>query len=187
MTWDAVHDGRTAFHACMRAVCRPGATQPIVRPALAVDAAIDHAAAVLLALLDADVTVAAAGSPALDALVAEIRTRTGARTDDVADADFVVAPPGHPVAHLVHRGTPIAPERGATIVYVADADCSTPVRLDGPGLAAPTMVDLPLPTAELGALREVNRHGLVGVDAFIALPDGVCALPRSTQVEELIT
>jgi alpha-D-ribose 1-methylphosphonate 5-triphosphate synthase subunit PhnH len=182
MTWDAVHDGRTAFHACMRAVCRPGATQPIVRPALAVDAAIDHAAAVLLALLDADVTVAAAGSPALDALVAEIRTRTGARTDDVADADFVVAPTGHPVAHLVHRGTPVAPERGATIVYVADAGCSRRL-IGGP---SPTMVDLPLPTAELGALREVNRHGLVGVDAFIALPDGVCALPRSTQVEELI-
>lgn len=185
MTWDTVHDGRTAFHACMRAVCRPGATQAIVRPGLAADAAIDHAAAVLLALLDADVAVVSVGSPALDAVVAEIRARTGARTGDVAEADFVVAPTGHGVADLVHRGTPLAPERGATIVYVADARCSTPVRLDGPGLAAPIVVDLPLPFAELGALREVNRHGPVGVDAFVAGPDGVCALPRSTQVEEL--
>jgi alpha-D-ribose 1-methylphosphonate 5-triphosphate synthase subunit PhnH len=184
MTWDTVHDGRAAFHACMRAACEPGATQPIARPAMASDAASDHAAAVLLALLDAEITVATAGSPALDALVAEIRARTGALPGDVADADFVVVPTGHPVADLVHRGTPIAPERGATIVYVADAGCSTPVRLDGPGLAAPALVDLPLPATELGALREANRHGPVGVDAFIATPDGVCALPRSTEVEE---
>lgn len=186
MTWDTVHDGRTAFDACMRAVCRPGANQSIPRPALEVDAASDHAAAVLLALLDADVTVAAAGSPALDALVAEIRIRTGARVGDVAEADFVVVPTGHPVAALVHRGTPVAPERGATIVYVVDACCSTPVRLDGPGLAAPTVLDLPLPAAEVRALRDANRGGRVGVDALIATPDGVCALPRSTRVEELV-
>jgi len=186
MIWDTVHDGRTAFDACMRAVCQPGANQPIARPALAVDAAMDHAAAVLLALLDADVTVAAAGSPELDALVAEIRVRTGARVAHVAEADFVVVPSGHPVAAHVHRGTPIAPERGATVVYVVGAGCSTRVRLDGPGLQTPTVVDLPLPTAELDALREANRRGPVGVDVLIATREGVSALPRSTEIDEPI-
>src|ERR1700754_5143047 len=65
MTWDSVHDGRTAFLTCMRAMCSPG--PPIELPCvpqICEHAELDSAAAILLALLDRGLSLAVSGDEA---------------------------------------------------------------------------------------------------------------------------
>ena len=185
MRWDAVHDARAAFLACLWALSHPGTSQgPLPAPGLDDDARLDGAAAVLLALLDADLALATVGGRHVAAVAERVRKATGAGDAPLDVADFVLVDPGTapgPVAAVARRGTALAPEAGATVVYCASG--SVAVVLDGPGLVAPTRVLLPLPPGELDALLASRTQPPLGVDALVVGPDGhVVGLPRSTHL-----
>jgi alpha-D-ribose 1-methylphosphonate 5-triphosphate synthase subunit PhnH len=152
------------------------------------DPALDSAAAVLLALLDAGLTVAHLGHQDAARTAAAVCDATGAQPGSVGSADFVLvfgdtrvlpAPP----ASLVRRGTLSASELGATIVYCGQPTGTRAV-IAGPGVDGTEHVDLPLDRGELAALQVANRQPLLGVDAFVV--DGhrnLVALPRSVTVD----
>ncbi len=91
MRWDSVHDGRTAFLACMQAMCSPGTPVELsVVPQVSEYAELDSAAAVLLAMLDHGLTLGVTGDDAANRVAAMVMGATGAGRGDVADADWVL-------------------------------------------------------------------------------------------------
>lgn len=186
--WDAVHDSRTAFLACLRAQCAPGTpVGPVPSPWLGSAACPDGAAAgtaagLLLSLLDPGLTLAAAGDTA-QLLAEALIERSRATAASVAEADFVLAS-GDPSAAIAaaRRGSRLQPERGATVVVVCGDDAST-VTLRGPGIENELTVAVPLGPGALQALRAVNARSPCGVDVLLAGAVAVQALPRSTVIE----
>jgi alpha-D-ribose 1-methylphosphonate 5-triphosphate synthase subunit PhnH len=185
-TFDRVHDGRTAFRAAFAATCDPGAVVACPRAGLVDDVALDRAAAVLLALLDPGVGLAATGDAATQRLAERLRALTLAGPAPEADADYVLAGPGAPAgtAGRVRRGTDLSPEQGATIIY-AGAWSPVSVALEGPGLPERRLASLRLPEGETAVLRRACAAAPRGVDALVAHPDGIAAVPRSVRIEEL--
>lgn len=181
MSWDPIHDSRTTFLACLRAVCRPGSQQgPVPAAGLAEDPVLDTAAAVLLALLDDGLGLAALGARA-ESVASLLRQQTGATAAALDSADFVLVGDGMAgAATRARTGGAATPELGATLVYCATA--STAVELSGPGLQHPVHVPLGISGDELVALRTANAAPPAGVDIFIAGARVVTALPRSTNV-----
>ena len=187
MIWDVVHDSREAFLACLWAQCSPGAVQGPLPPAgLSADPWLDGGAAILLALLDPGIGLAvAAQDPEAQVVGEELRRRTGAGITPIEEASFVLVGSGAPlgVAAAARRGSPLAPERGATIVYCAPPTPRT-VALRGPGVDGVVTTALPLARHELDALTLANGAPPCGVDAFVLVePDGVLALPRSVRIQ----
>jgi phosphonate C-P lyase system protein PhnH len=182
--WDMVHDGRLTFRACVRAICEPGAlVEAAPRAGWVADPALDRATAVLLALLDPGVGLAAAGEAART-VARRLTAVTGAAPAPVADAEFVLlgadAPAG--MAAQARRGNALHPERGATIVCACDGR-HTRVVAAGPGLPAARRLDLPVDRDGVAALIAAGAAPPAGVDAFLATARGLVALPRSTRLE----
>ena len=178
--WDAVHDGRAAFRACLRAMCQPG--QPVgglPRAGLAEEPLLDAATAVLLALLDAGVGLAVWGGERARAVGADLARLTGAAPAPVCDADFVLIGGGEGgAAGEARRGSALRPETGATLVYAGDWPPVGTV-LQGPGIEHPTVAQLALPPGELSLLAAAASAPPAGLDAFLVSPAGLTALPRS--------
>lgn len=181
--FDRVHDGRIAFRAALAATCDPGAVVPLPCAGVVADPALDRACAVLLALLDPGFGLAAVGDAAVGEACSALRALTGAGPAPEADADFVLVGAGARagVATRARRGTALAPEQGATVVY-AGRWAPVGLRLDGPGLAAPRAARLCLPPGEANALAASRVEAPLGVDAFVVSAGGVAALPRSVEV-----
>ena len=182
-TWDAVHDGREAFRACLRAMCEPGRPVPAPpRAGLASDPLRDAAAAVLLGLLDVGVGLCVVGDAAARELGDELLRRTGAAPAPLCDADFVLvagaAAGAGGAAAEARRGSALRPEAGATVVY-AGGWAPVVAVLEGPGLEAPAPVSLALPPGELELLAAAAAQPPAGVDAFVLSAAGLTALPRS--------
>ena len=180
MKWDSVHDGRTAFLACMHALCAPGTPieLPYV-PQLCEHAELDSAAAVLLALLDRGLTLGVAGCDAAHRVTAKVRDDTGASGGDVADSDWVLV---HGAAAdaiaRARRGSRLAPETGATLVIASAAE-PQPMSITGPGVAGRETVFVPLDTVAVHAFTAANSMLPCGVDLLIATGKCVIGLPRS--------
>ena len=179
--WDAVHDGRDAFRACLRAMCRPG--RPVgglPRPGLSEDPLLDAATALLLALLDVGVgfAVRGGGEPARTADAALARL-TGAAPAPVFDADFILIAGGEGgAAGEARRGSALRPEAGATLIYAGSWSPANAL-LRGPGIETPMPAQLTLPPGELSLLTAAASTPPAGVDAFLVSPAGLTALPRS--------
>jgi alpha-D-ribose 1-methylphosphonate 5-triphosphate synthase subunit PhnH len=180
-SWDAVHDGRTAFRACLRAMCAPG--EPVAglpRAGICGDPLLDRAAALLLALLDPGLGLAVAGGAEARACAERLARATGAAPAPLCDADFVLVTggPAGP-AREARRGSALAPEAGATLVYAGDWPPHE-AQLAGPGIEAERLrAALALPPGELALLAEAAAAPPAGVDAFVLSPTGLTALPRS--------
>lgn len=182
--WDMVHDGRRAFRACVRAICEPGALVEVApRAGWVGDPALDRAVAVLLALLDPGIGLAAAGEWAR-AVARRVAAETAAAPAPVADADFVLLTSDAPaeIVAQVRRGNALHPERGATVVRACAGGC-TSVLAAGPGLPAPRRLDVPLAREHVAALIAAGAAPPAGVDAFLTTAQGLVALPRSTRLE----
>lgn len=179
MKWDSVHDGRTAFLACMRALCAPGTPieLPYV-PQVCEHAELDSAAAILLALLDRGLTLGVAGGDAAHRVVAKVRDDTGATEGDVTDSDWLLV---HGVAAdaiaRARRGTCLAPETGATLVIASAAE-PQPMSITGPGVNGHQAVFVPLDTVAVHAFTAANSSLPCGVDVLIATGKCVIGLPR---------
>lgn len=179
--WDPVHDGRTAFRACLDAICRPGTAIPgVPRGRICAEPVLDRAAAVLLALLDPGLTLAVAGGPYARSAGEQLTRRTGAAPAPIDEADFVLVSGGTGgAAGAARRGTALHPELGATLVYAGDWPLCEAV-LRGPGIEERTRsARVSLPERELEALVAAAALPPAGLDAFVVAPAGLIALPRS--------
>jgi alpha-D-ribose 1-methylphosphonate 5-triphosphate synthase subunit PhnH len=186
MRWDPVHDGRTAFLACMRALCSPGT--PIELPVKArvyEHPELDRAAAILLALLDRGLALGVCGDDAAHRVAAAVCSETGAEGSDIDIADWVlVHGPAAAAISRAPRGTNRAPETGATLV-IATAEAARPMSLSGPGLLQPTTVHVPLDAVAVHALTAANSTQPAGVDVLLVTPECLIGLPRSVSIQEV--
>lgn len=186
MIWDPVHDSREAFLTCLRAQCAPGIPQGPLPPAgFSTDPNLDGASAILLALLDPGLGLCVAGDdPELASVGARLRHDTGAVPAELPDADFVLVGAGAPAGLVAQarRGSPLAPERGATVVYGVPARARE-VELSGPGVDGLLRVPVALADADLDAIGSANADLPRGVDVFIvSAQDQVVAIPRSVTI-----
>ncbi|MGV0722053.1 phosphonate C-P lyase system protein PhnH [Mycolicibacterium elephantis] len=180
MRWDRVHDGRTAFLACMWAMCTPGTPIELgCLPRIGARPELDGAAGVLLALLDRGLTLGVSGGEATHQVAAAVMAETGARPGDVADADWVLV---HGAAAdaiaCARRGGRLSPERGATLVLAAAAE-PHPVSIAGPGVHGQAEVWVPLDEVAVRAFAAANSAPPCGVDLLIVTGNCVIGLPRS--------
>lgn len=180
MSWDPVHDGRTAFLACMHAMCAPGI--PIEMPSVprcCDNAELDTAAAILLALLDRGLTLGVSGGDAAQRVAAAVMSDTGATAGDLHHADWILVhgPAAASIARAP-RGSRLAPETGATLVIAAAGE-PQPMSVSGPGIAAPTTILAPLDSASVPAFARANASPPCGVDLLIVTAGCVMGLPRS--------
>jgi alpha-D-ribose 1-methylphosphonate 5-triphosphate synthase subunit PhnH len=77
-------------------------------------------------------------------------------------------------------GTEEEPERGATVVVVGGEEV-TPVTVEGPGVAEPFEVNLPLARAAIEARQAACSRYPLGVDTVLIDAQGrVLGLPRTT-------
>ncbi|MGV9801396.1 phosphonate C-P lyase system protein PhnH [Mycobacterium sp. NPDC003449] len=179
-----MHDSRTVFLACMRAMCAPGVPVELpARPALTPVDELDGAAAVLLAVLDRGLALGVSGGPAAGEIGAMLAATTGAARGEVGAADWVLV---HGAAAdaitRAGRGSPLTPESGATVV-VAAAGAVAPVTLSGPGIAGSATAHIGLDALAVHALTAANSAPPCGVDVFIVDGDCVIALPRSVSLK----
>lgn len=184
MTWDVVHDSRTTFLACMRALCSPGTPIELsCVPGLSGYPELDRAAAVLLALLDHGLGLGFSGDEAVHRVAATACTLTGASVVDVGAADWVVVhgPPATAISQA-RRGTRAAPEDGATLVIATTGEARA-LTLSGPGLPEPTTCFIPLDAVALHALTAAKSNPPAGVDLLIITPECLIGLPRSVSVQ----
>ncbi|EKF23538.1 phosphonate C-P lyase system protein PhnH [Mycolicibacterium hassiacum DSM 44199] len=184
MRWDPVHDARTAFSACMHALCAPGTPVEIGRvPHLTDRAELDTAAAILLGLLDARVSLGVAGGAAAHRLAAEIRFGTGATDADVADSDWVlVHGPAAEAIRRARRGTRVTPETGATVVVATNA-APQRITVSGPGIpGGNATVWVPLDAVSVHAFIAANAARPRGVDLLLTTKSCVIGLPRSLEI-----
>ena len=179
---DPVLDAQRCFRAVLDAMAHPGriatvdfgGAPPPLDPATA---------AVLLTLVDAETPLwlDAAAAPARD----WIAFHCGAPPAPQAQAAFGVAL--GPVGLTgFGAGSDDAPEDGATlIVQVATLGRGRPLRLSGPGLAAPAVLRVGGLDADFIADWTANHARFPrGVDLILCAGPDLAALPRSVRIEE---
>jgi len=175
-----------AFRALLDAMSRPGTIHalPQARPA---DGAWGSALIVMQALLDHEVTFAVEAD---DRSVHEqILRRTGARSEALAAAGYVLADGAHAldVIEMVSEGYFEEPERSATVIIRVDAIGEGALRavLSGPGVQTVQPLQVGgLSAAALRALIERNAGYPTGIDTILVDPQGrIACLPRTTRIE----
>ena len=183
MSWDDVHDARLAFRTCLEAMSFPGRPASGLPPAgTAAEPSRDGATAVLLGLLDPGLGLACASGSEMPDLAAEICARTGAHPAPVEEADFILAGADRDptLPERARRGTALAPERGATLVYANAGREHSTLGLEGPGVAGVETARLGLSAEELASLRRANANPPAGIDLFAVEADGsLVGLPRT--------
>ena len=180
---DAVAGAQSSFRALLDALARPG-TRHRAGADLDPPAPLDRAtAAVLLTLVDADSCLWL--DPAFAAAASWIAFHCGPRlTADLAAADFVVTPTLATLATLA-TGTDEAPEDSATLILqLPGLDAGPELRLSGPGLRIPTILQLGLPTGFARAWAANHALFPRGIDLILCAGSTLTALPRSLRVEE---
>jgi alpha-D-ribose 1-methylphosphonate 5-triphosphate synthase subunit PhnH len=183
MRWDSVHDGRTAFLACMRAMCSPGTPIELaVVPQVCEHAELDSAAAILLALLDRGLSLGVSGGDAARRTAKMVIRETGSACGDVTNADWVLV---HGAAAdaiaRARRGTRLRPETGATLV-IATGSKPHPLSIDGPGVAGRSTAFVPLDAVSVHAFTAANSTPPCGVDLLVVTANCVIGLPRSVAI-----
>ena len=177
-----VLDSQACFRAVLDALAHPGrivaADAPDPPPPL--DPAT---AAVLLTLVDAETPLwlGDAAAPARDWIAFHCAAPLAAR----GEAAFGVSLGAVSLAGF-GTGTDDAPEDGATLILqVAALGRGLPLRLSGPGLAAPAV--LRVDGLAPGFVQEwAANHAMFprGVDLILCAGSRMAALPRSVRIEE---
>jgi alpha-D-ribose 1-methylphosphonate 5-triphosphate synthase subunit PhnH len=189
----AVPAAQQTFRAALEAMSRPGRIQtlpaevlqgiepPGLSPALT---------ALLLTLLDAEVSVWLHPQLATRGAPAYLRFHTGVRLSEQAEgADFVVLPaaaarPGSWLA--VHPGTDTRPESAGTLILDAQAlTAEGPLRLRGPGIEHEHRLGMagltPAHEAPFWQARPWPETNFpLGVDLMLCAGTQIAAVPRST-------
>jgi alpha-D-ribose 1-methylphosphonate 5-triphosphate synthase subunit PhnH len=188
---EPVRDTQMTFRVLLDAMARPGTVRQL--PVAARGAPVNPwLAAVLVTLLDHEVTLAVEPFAGSDALERFVRQRTSAGPAPAERADFVVAScealdPGLPLR--LDQGSLAFPNDSATLVVLVptlDQSEATGLRLAlaGPGVPAGHELrvgGLPAPFFEA---RDLATEYPCGIDLILVDPAGrVAAIPRSTAIE----
>ena len=191
---DAVLDAQRAFRVLLSTLARPGtvarlSAAPPVPPG--VDARLAQIAQVLL---DREVAFATDGAGLLARHVAAV---TGSRWVAAADADYLLAAGGAPLAELtvLSAGSPEFPDAGATAVLsvrqllggTGDASGGMALTLAGPGIASEARVWIDgLHPENLDTFVRRNTDYPLGIDVFLVAGSGdVLGLPRTVRIRRL--
>jgi alpha-D-ribose 1-methylphosphonate 5-triphosphate synthase subunit PhnH len=181
---DPVLDAQACFRAVLEAMSRPGGVV-VVGSALRPPAPLSRAAAaVLLALADADTPLwSDAGADA----EAWLRFHCGAPfVAAPGDAAFILASGPPPALDALAAGTEEQPQRGATlVVQVAALEPGAGWRLTGPGIEHEHRLSVTgAPHGFLAAWAANRRHFPRGVDVVLCAGDRLAALPRTVAIQE---
>jgi len=182
-----VHDAQRTFRTVLAALAEPLA--PLVLPVLppAPEGLLPGTAAVLLTVLDQEVSLFSANLPA-DA-GDWLRFHTGVRlADNAADADFVLVCDGETVPQLagLKAGEAAYPDRSATVIVETARFGTDQVEGRGPGFSAPRRFGASALSAAFWADWTVNHARFpLGVDLLLVSADAVAGLPRTTQITEV--
>lgn len=189
---DEALDSQAVFRTSLTAMSHPG--RPVAMPDDIAHPRTGHAAAaaLLLALLDADCSVWLSPTLAAGDAGHWLRFHTGCQlTSDAAQAQFlwVGADDVPPELAQLCTGSDAYPDQSATCVLevaalhvTADAD-RAPWSLTGPGIAGQTLLASDGLTPTFVAQWQDN-HALFprGVDAYLATSTHVAGLPRTTAI-----
>lgn len=185
---DAVIEGQAAFRAILDAMAEPGTQRPlagIVNPPAPLSPV---AAAVALALCDADTPVWLGTGLAASAGVAGwFAFHTGSpivREPGDAHFAFCSAPEALPLMDGFAQGSQEYPDRSTTLVLqVSDFATGERLILAGPGIPdRREIAPRPMPRHFREQWRQNNAHFPRGVDLVLAGPRGVVCLPRTTRI-----
>jgi len=195
LSLEPVRDTQVTFRVLLDAMARPGTVKQL--PVAARDAPVNPwLTAVLVTLLDHEVSLAVEPFDGDEDLERFVRQRTAVASATVEGADFVVASsdrldPRLPVR--LRQGTLAYPNDSATLlVLVATLDQSpTPAAagglvldLAGPGVPAGHRVRIGGLDPALFEARDDVAEYPCGIDVILVDPDGrVCALPRTTAIQ----
>jgi alpha-D-ribose 1-methylphosphonate 5-triphosphate synthase subunit PhnH len=181
---DPVLDAQAAFRAVLEATSRPGRVLRAgggLKPPAPLNQA---AAAVLLALADADTPLwLDAGADA----EAWLRFHCGAPVvAEAGAAGFVLATGTPPALAALDQGTEEEPQRGATlVVQVAALDEGEGWRLTGPGIQREHRLRVTGAPQGFLAAWAANRAAFpCGVDVVFCVGDRLAALPRTVMIAE---
>jgi alpha-D-ribose 1-methylphosphonate 5-triphosphate synthase subunit PhnH len=184
----AIHHDHATFRIILQAMSHPGTTCQLPIPESMSD---EHAMLIRMlgCLMDNEVTFSIIGNVNSN-LAAALSLHTGSAQADIEVSDFIIATRGTTIGQLsrIKRGTLEYPDKGATLVYLADeiAEEGGTAELSGPGIngiARPMFTGLA--ASELAGLREVNAEYPLGVDAIVLDTFGrIACIPRSTRIGE---
>ncbi len=180
-------DTQAMFRRLLEATARPGTVVPLGHARLAIPPQrLRPACALLLSILDPEVMLAVEG-PEAAGLAEYLRTNTGVRPAALEDADFVVVT-GEGSGGRVRGakcGRLEAPHEGATLVYAPTAlgeRGSVLLRLTGPGIPMERRLAVTGIAADEWRVLDSLRDFPMGVDIWLAAPDGrLAVIPRSTR------
>lgn len=189
-TFDVVHDLQLIFRDLLLATSRPA--EILTLP----DVSTNAAEAVLLTLLDVEVTFRVLGPDGAAARELEVRlsSATGAGVAPVAETDFALIPgvDSDGAIRELKRGTLEAPETGATAIYLVDRLAEfaeergqLALTISGPGVPGSRSLGVEgLSVEELENLQESRAYYPLGVDVYLVDGSGrLAGLPRSVRVE----
>ena len=180
---DPVLDSQRCFRAVLEAMSRPGRVQRVA-PLPELPARLCHAAAaVLLALADADTPVWQDAGPVVEEW---LRFHAGCPvTDAPGDAGFVLACGRPPAWDSLAAGTEEEPHLSATLILqVAALAEGEGFRLTGPGIEHAHRLRIDGLPDGFAAGWAANRARFPrGVDVIVCAGDRLAALPRTTALE----
>lgn len=190
---DPILAAQHTFRTLLGALAAPGQVLHLdIHPAVSRAGSIGNPwlASALLTLIDHEVSLAVAPSPAAEALGDFLYRRTRTPLVPMDQADFIAASlatfdPG--TLDQVKRGSLEYPDDSVTLVLLVDSlvappDPAATFTVSGPGVNGSRQVVLPgMPDAFLAARDRVNRHYPMGIDCvFIDDSGRVIALPRTS-------
>lgn len=183
-----VDDAQQVFRATLQAFAHPGRIEALAADCGVPDGLSPAMTALLLTLADPDTPVWVPAGMAASA-GAFLRFHCGCPlVDDVAAAQFVCVPAGHdmPALRRCAQGDPAFPDRSATlIVEVASLDEGNTLTLRGPGIQTTRTLRVGGLPDDFRRQWQANHAGFpLGVDLLLTAGERICALPRTTQVED---
>jgi alpha-D-ribose 1-methylphosphonate 5-triphosphate synthase subunit PhnH len=182
-------ESQAIFSQLLNALARPGAVGVLERP-VGLEA-LPPELFVPLALAGVDVSIAALLEPESPDWFGPLIHATGAHDARPEEADIVLAlrPPTPDELRSFRRGTARSPERGAMLALgcaglTAGGDAAVRLALSGPGIPGEVKLGVRgIPVEVFETLVTVNRKFPMGIDTFLAGPEGSLAgLPRTTQI-----
>ncbi|MEP9398704.1 phosphonate C-P lyase system protein PhnH [Mesorhizobium sp. KR2-14] len=184
-----VFDAQVVFRAVMDAMARPGTIQPCGELTAPPAPLAPVAAAVALALCDADTPLWL--DPALQASAAArhwLGFHTGAPLAHTpADAHFALVSDPAELISLENfaQGSQEYPDRSTTLILqVPSLSGGETLQLEGPGIETSlAFAPVSLPRHFVEQWKQNRARFPRGVDVILAAPEGVACLPRTTRIK----
>ena len=185
---EPTRDSQTVFRKVMEAVARPGTVADLAFAPEAPKGLTRAAGAVALTLFDFETPVWV--DPALGEETRDwLRFHCGCpMTDDPQEAAFALVSDAAkaPALTTFHMGDAKYPDRSTTVILqIAALDGGAPVTLSGPGIKGSARIaPAGLPQGFWAQVQDNHELFQFGVDVMLVAGDRLCALPRSTRVQE---